>query len=614
MLSWLSVLAVALSNFSIQYNFGSIAIALLMMSAEVCTQADENLCLQGKQEAWVQSVGSSVVFIGAVLGQLAMGRLGDMIGRSPALLATMALSTFSSALQAIAPRGSPRVVYTAIIVCRFFLGVGVGGIYPLSATKAVEDAASSDSGGDSENFKANKKAVAAGKGFFWQMPGMMGPYILSYLLTFSSLSVDSQWRLELGMGALPSGLAWLCLVMEMREKDRLDAVVTGSGEAGDSVGGGGVGGGDAQSSHACLQTAGDIIPAPPDATRSATSASTALDDDYSSTSSIPSQDRRVAQSAAASAAAAAASAASAAATAAHRGLSVSELVGLIYHDASIRRRLYGTALCWFLFDVIVYGIGLIAPEILASITHDTENITTPKSIRSLSGLTLGTMALSIPGTLLTIWVIPYKGVKWIQVWGFAAMSLSCLLMGVLFSPLRDDVDGLFSVYCILSVAVSLGVGISTYTLPALLFEKDIRASFNGLCAATGKVGAVIGSMAFSVIARSSPQGYTAVMIICFFVSALAALLSHRFVYIPSHPPPQLRGDGDGKGVGVGAGGLEWGNEFSSSSSPSGPDNHSETSHDRLSEVEVTSVLHHSHSLATATAVGVSEKRRLDSTI
>ncbi len=37
-------------------------------------------------------------------------------------------------------------VYAIIIMCRLFLGVGLGGIFPLSATKAGEDTSSSSAG------------------------------------------------------------------------------------------------------------------------------------------------------------------------------------------------------------------------------------------------------------------------------------------------------------------------------------------------------------------------------------------------------------------------------------------------------------------------------------
>lgn len=168
---------------------------------------------------------------------------------------------------------------------------------------------------------------------------------------------------------------------------------------------------------------------------------------------------------------------------------------------------------------------------------DTADITSNASIRSISGLNLITMGLSVPGILLTILLLPRKGIKWLQTFGFCITALFCLLLGALFEPLRSDDTGLFLLYCLLSVSMSIGVAVATYTLPALLFEKHIRTTFNGICAAMGKCGAVIGSYSFGSIAHSSKFGYAAVMLICFALSAGAAGLTHVYVDLPRPPSP-----------------------------------------------------------------------------
>jgi hypothetical protein len=62
-------LVVAVSNFSVQYNFQSISIALIVMSTSVCTLSDDE-CKNGNQDGWVTSTATATVFIGAILGQL----------------------------------------------------------------------------------------------------------------------------------------------------------------------------------------------------------------------------------------------------------------------------------------------------------------------------------------------------------------------------------------------------------------------------------------------------------------------------------------------------------------------------------------------------------------
>lgn len=147
---------------------------------------------------------SAVVFVGAVIGQISMGFLGDVLGRSMGLALTMSIATLASLLSAAAPAGDPADIYAAIIVCRLFLGIGIGGVFPISAVKASED-----SGSDG---KVNP--VSASWSFFYQMPAIVAPWLLAYILTFTSISTTSNWRLILGSGAIPSGLVVLGLFYE----------------------------------------------------------------------------------------------------------------------------------------------------------------------------------------------------------------------------------------------------------------------------------------------------------------------------------------------------------------------------------------------------------------
>ena len=61
----------AVGNFSVQYNFQAISIALLVMSASVCTSNDDS-CKDGEQSAWVSSTATATVFVGAITGQLSV--------------------------------------------------------------------------------------------------------------------------------------------------------------------------------------------------------------------------------------------------------------------------------------------------------------------------------------------------------------------------------------------------------------------------------------------------------------------------------------------------------------------------------------------------------------
>lgn len=204
------------SNFSIQYNFQVIAITLLVMTASICT-TDDNSCQNNIQEIWVQTTANSVVFIGCIIGQLSMGYFGDKLGRNYALLATFFIGIVGALCSSIFVMGSAEDIYGNIVIFRFVLGIGCGGVYPLTAAKAAEDAARHlvDKNNDDIDI------LAASKAFFWQVPGILTPWIIGYMLTFSSISVNTKWRLLLGIGAIPLFFVFLLTCWEIYLRNQI---------------------------------------------------------------------------------------------------------------------------------------------------------------------------------------------------------------------------------------------------------------------------------------------------------------------------------------------------------------------------------------------------------
>jgi len=140
-----------------------------------------------------------------------MGFLGDVIGRTSAMTVTLSIVCLSATLSAVVPSGNPVNIYSIIIVARFFLGIGVGGIYPLSAIKAAEDGGK---GGDSVD------VASAAYAFFWQVPGAMTPWFFAMVFSYSSMTADMQWRLLLGLGAVPSAFVVLCSILENHQSKK----------------------------------------------------------------------------------------------------------------------------------------------------------------------------------------------------------------------------------------------------------------------------------------------------------------------------------------------------------------------------------------------------------
>lgn len=192
----------ALANVAIQYNYGCASMAIHIMLSESDVTGD--VTADYPQPLWARHLLLSVVFVGSIAGMLVMGVLGDVIGVSRALAVTNSLTVAGSLITSLCAWGSAETVWTTITVGRFILGVGVGGAYPLSASKAAQTL--SDNHSPEAALASMHRAACA---FFWQGPGSLVPYLVALLLLqvprFKGVT-SLQFRCLLGFGAIPSFL------------------------------------------------------------------------------------------------------------------------------------------------------------------------------------------------------------------------------------------------------------------------------------------------------------------------------------------------------------------------------------------------------------------------
>lgn len=177
----------AVSNLSTAYNLTVIGIAHVFIENQYC---GGDFCPE------VVEAASTSCLVGAIMGQLTFGYIGDCLGRGPALRLTMALSIFGALLSAFAVpiNDDPSSIFIFLAITRFLLGLGVGGVYPLSATIAAESASTTSRGRSS--------AIV----FSMQGPG----YLLCPLLAmlFLQITGEEQWRDWVSSEGHTSGLAW----------------------------------------------------------------------------------------------------------------------------------------------------------------------------------------------------------------------------------------------------------------------------------------------------------------------------------------------------------------------------------------------------------------------
>lgn len=183
----------AVGNFSVQYNFTSASAAASFLNDPQYLGFPLY-----REPAWSRDFTSAAVFLGAMLGMLTMGRLGDTMGRLRAMQITLLLTVLGALIPACAV-GTDDWVYGTVLAGRLVLGVGVGGIYPLSAVSSAEEC---------KDWSEKGRHVAFA--FFWQTIGQVTPYFVAMLLLVLQPTTPAEWvpqlqfRLLFALGAVPA--------------------------------------------------------------------------------------------------------------------------------------------------------------------------------------------------------------------------------------------------------------------------------------------------------------------------------------------------------------------------------------------------------------------------
>ena len=179
----------------------------ILLAAGLCFAADsmEVLLLSfltvvldvewGLTDTQTSSITSSV-FVGAMLGTLILGPMGDRIGRKPVFVWTAGIICVFGLLTAVVNN------YATLVICRFLVGFGVGGLTVPFDTLA-EFVPTAHRGTDLLAIE-----------YFWTAGTLLVP-----ILAYFSLS-EGNWRLFVALCALPCLLSTLLGVLFVPESPR----------------------------------------------------------------------------------------------------------------------------------------------------------------------------------------------------------------------------------------------------------------------------------------------------------------------------------------------------------------------------------------------------------
>ena len=334
--------------------------------------------------------------------------------------------------------------------------------------------------------EGESSAERVGWAFFWQTPGSFAPYIVAYALLLLPASTPAltsvQFRLLLAIGALPAAVVFIA-VLRLPEPPR-------AGE------GAGVDAGD-EEGH-------DLAKLGVDGSGVAVNAAAGGGGEEGG----------------------------------GEGGGLAGLLRTIARYPQHGRTLVGTASTWLLYDVNCYGTSIFTPVILGAI------FTGKETLSSLLWQSLASSSFGLLGILAAIPSLKYFGGTWLSFWGFAMMGAFFAAFGVLFTLSPSGLVGAkFAVFCAMIFSQAWGCNLSTYVLPTQLFPREVRATFHGLSAASGKVGAVIGTFAFVPV--KAAFGIPGVMWLQLAICVAGALCTHFL--LPDASPAALARRAGGKG-------------------------------------------------------------------
>ena len=189
------------------------------------------------------------------------------------------------------------------------------------------------------------------------------------------------------------------------------------------------------------------------------------------------------------------------------------------------KELIGTAGSWFIFDVVFYAQGIFSGSVMSAINkkHGTNLRILDTSLKNVF-LALG----ALPGYYIAVATINKIGRRNMQLQGFIIMGIIFFVMGFFWKDIQVNAFIFVTLYAGTFFFSNFGPNTSTFVLPVEVFPTAIRATCHGLAAASGKIGATVGSATFGW--AQDTYGTAAVFIFCAVISWLGAVLTLIFTW------------------------------------------------------------------------------------
>ncbi|KAF5451116.1 hypothetical protein F2P56_031411 [Juglans regia] len=392
----------------------------------------------GKLPHAVNNAVVGVALVGTLTGQLFFGWLGDKLGRKKVYGLTLVIMVVCAICSGLSfGTTTAGSVITTLCFFRFWLGFGIGGDYPLSATIMSEYANKTTRG-------AFIAAVFAMQGVGIIFAGLVSMILSKIFLSYYEtvpfwddhfLSVEREgdylWRIVLMIGAVPALLTYYWR-MKMPETGRYTALIEGNAK----------------------QAAADM--------------GRVLDLE------IQAEQEKLSQ---------------------FKAANSYPLLSMEFYNRH-GLHLIGTTSTWFLLDIAFYSQNLTQKDIFPAMNLIKKDIDL-SALREVFETSRAMFVLALlgtfPGYWFTVFFIEKLGRFKIQLMGFFMMSAFMLIIGVKYDYLKDHGTLFAALYGLTFFFANFGPNSTTFVLPAELFPTRLRSTCHAISAAAGKAGAMVGA-------------------------------------------------------------------------------------------------------------------------
>lgn len=151
-----------------------------------------------------------------------------------------------------------------------------------------------------------------------------------------------------------------------------------------------------------------------------------------------------------------------------------------------------TALSWFFYDVVEYGLK----------NNDVAIFSKGHTVQTGLIASFESLTLSLPFLIFAALFVGKFATKHAQLMGFFALIWLNGAIATFNSTSRESHTGLFKALYILQTGFQAFPGITTIAVPADVFPSAVRGTCHGVSALSGKIGAIFGSYYFAYVSEN----------------------------------------------------------------------------------------------------------------